>query len=164
MIVITENDYIPKELEEYIKENKSLHPYFETNFDGTKPKNYCGFLNIAEKSYFITPKITTNETQNLNTFIYMLIYAYDIKLSNEDLAIAKNQEHSIFEVFIRLFVDELLSELKKGDQIVTTGGLMCEVVKPEEDFIKVKLNEDTIVKLAKEFISRKQEQEQDKES
>jgi len=57
---------------------------------------------------------------------------------------------------------EMIAELKKGDQIVTTGGLMCEVVKPEEDFIKVKLNEDTIVKLAKEFISRKIET--DKES
>lgn len=114
MTIITENDYIPKDLENKILQNKSLHPYFETNFEGIKPKNYCGFLNIGEKSYFITPKITTNETQNLNTFIYMLIYAYDIKLSNEDLAIAKNQEHSIFEVFIRLFADELLSELKKG--------------------------------------------------
>jgi len=57
---------------------------------------------------------------------------------------------------------EMIAELKKGDQIVTTGGLMCEVVKPEEDFIKVKLNEDTIVKLAKEFISHKIET--DKES
>lgn len=52
---------------------------------------------------------------------------------------------------------EMLESLKKGDKIVTTGGLMAEVVKVEEDFIKIKLNEDTIVKLDRSFVARKEE-------
>ena len=44
----------------------------------------------------------------------MLIYAYDIKLSNEDLISSTTQEHRIFEIFIKLFSDELLNEFKKG--------------------------------------------------
>ena len=52
---------------------------------------------------------------------------------------------------------EMLEGLKKGDKIVTNGGLMAEVVKVEEDFIKIKLNEDTIVKLERSFVARKEE-------
>ncbi len=50
---------------------------------------------------------------------------------------------------------EMLASLKKGDRIVTAGGLIAEVVKPEEDFIKIKLNDETIVRLEKSFVSRK---------
>ncbi len=49
----------------------------------------------------------------------------------------------------------MIEALTKGDKIITSGGLMAEVVKAEEDFVKAKLNDDTIVKIAKEFISRK---------
>ncbi len=52
---------------------------------------------------------------------------------------------------------EMVNSLKKGDKIVTNGGLIVEVVKPEEDFIKVKLNDDVIVKVDKEHISKKLE-------
>ena len=51
----------------------------------------------------------------------------------------------------------MLEALKKGDKIVTNGGLICEVVKAEEEFIKVKLNDDTIVKVDREFIAKKVE-------
>ena len=50
---------------------------------------------------------------------------------------------------------KMLSELEKGDKIITNGGLICEVIKPEEDFIKVKLNDDVIVRVSREFIARK---------
>lgn len=50
---------------------------------------------------------------------------------------------------------EMIADLKKGDKIVTNGGLMCEVVKPEENFIKVKLNDEVVVKIAKEYIAKK---------
>ena len=50
---------------------------------------------------------------------------------------------------------EMLDALTKGDKIITNGGLMCDVVKAEEEFIKVKLNDDTIVKVARDFIARK---------
>ncbi len=52
---------------------------------------------------------------------------------------------------------EMLNSLTKGDKIVTNGGLICTVVKAEEEFIKVKLNDDTIVKIAKDYIAKKLE-------
>jgi len=52
----------------------------------------------------------------------------------------------------------MLESLKKGDRIITSGGLIGEVVKPEEDFIKVKLNDDTVVKVSREFIAKKIEE------
>ncbi len=51
----------------------------------------------------------------------------------------------------------MLEALKKGDKIVTTGGLFAEVVKVEEDFIKIKLNDTSIVRLDKAFVNRKVE-------
>lgn len=51
---------------------------------------------------------------------------------------------------------QMLESLQKGDKIITNGGLICEVVKPEEDFIKVKLNEDNVTaKISREFIAKK---------
>jgi len=49
----------------------------------------------------------------------------------------------------------MLESLKKGDKIVTTGGLIVEIVKPEEDFIKIKLNDDTIAKLDRAYVAKK---------
>lgn len=114
MTYLYENQNIPTELKNYIEDNANLHSYFDINFKGIKPKNYCGFLSIDNESYFIIPKIANEDTQNLNTFIYMLIYAYDVNLKNEDLTNADNQKHQIFELFIRLFSDALLDEFKRG--------------------------------------------------
>ena len=51
----------------------------------------------------------------------------------------------------------MLDSLQKGDKIVTSGGLIAEVVKVEEDFIKIKLNDDTIVKLDRAYVAKKVE-------
>ena len=51
----------------------------------------------------------------------------------------------------------MLDSLTKGDKILTNGGLYAEVVKVEEDFIKIKLNDTSIVKLDRAFVSRKVE-------
>ncbi|NPA61903.1 MAG: preprotein translocase subunit YajC [Epsilonproteobacteria bacterium] len=51
--------------------------------------------------------------------------------------------------------EEMLKSLKKGDKILTHGGLHADVVKVEEDFIKIRLNETTIVKLDKSFVTKK---------
>ena len=112
--ILYENQVIPKELNSYIQNNKNIHKYFEQNFQGIKTKNYCGFLQINNQAYFIAPKIANDNTKNLDIFIYMLIYAYDIKISNEDISNFSNHQHKIFEIFIRFFTDRLLSELKKG--------------------------------------------------
>lgn len=51
---------------------------------------------------------------------------------------------------------EMVDALTKGDKIITAGGIHAEVIKAEEDFIKVKLNDEGVtVRLAKEFVARK---------
>jgi preprotein translocase subunit YajC len=50
---------------------------------------------------------------------------------------------------------EMLDSLKKGDRIVTSGGLIAEVIKPEEDFIKIKLSDNVSVKLDRGYVARK---------
>jgi len=115
MKILYENQWLDDELlTASIVSNESLHPYFESNFNKIKPKNYCGFLSVNNQNYFIAPKITIDETQNLNTFIYMLVYAYDVKLKHEDFMQGETQEHHLLEIFIRLFADRLLDEFKKG--------------------------------------------------
>jgi len=50
----------------------------------------------------------------------------------------------------------MVAALKKGDKIITNGGLMGEVVKTEEDSIKVKLNDEGVmVKISRDFIAKK---------
>ena len=49
----------------------------------------------------------------------------------------------------------MLANLQKGDKIITNGGLVCAVVKPEDDFIKVKLNDDVIVRIDRNFVAKK---------
>ena len=49
----------------------------------------------------------------------------------------------------------MLEALSKGDKIVTTGGLIAEIVKVEEDFIKIKLSDGVIAKLDRNFVARK---------
>ena len=50
---------------------------------------------------------------------------------------------------------EMVNSLQKGDKIITNGGIICEVYKPEEDFIKVKLNDDIVIKISRDFIAKK---------
>ncbi len=114
MQFLSENQNIPSKLEQFIKENKKLHQYFDINFSGVQLKNYCGFLSIDSENYFIVPKITDSDNQNLNIFIYMLLYAYDIKLQNLDLLYGSNTKFRIIELFIKFFADTLLNEFKKG--------------------------------------------------
>ncbi|MDD5158130.1 preprotein translocase subunit YajC [Sulfurimonas sp.] len=54
---------------------------------------------------------------------------------------------------------EMIDSLKKGDKIITAGGLIVDVYKVEEKYLSVKINEDTIVKLTKEAVARKYENE-----
>jgi len=53
--------------------------------------------------------------------------------------------------------EAMLASLQKGDKIVTNGGLIATIVKPEEDFLKIKLNDETVVKLDRAFVARKVE-------
>lgn len=114
MNLLFENKLIPSELVDTIISNKILHPFFEIGFEGVKPKNYCGFLNLHSKNYFIVPKISNKDDENLNRFIYMILYAYDIKISNDDIANFENTKFKYLEIFIRHFANILLNEFKKG--------------------------------------------------
>lgn len=54
---------------------------------------------------------------------------------------------------------EMIDSLKKGDKIITAGGLIADIYKVEEKCLSVKINEDTIVKLTKEAVAKKYENE-----
>ncbi len=54
---------------------------------------------------------------------------------------------------------EMIEGLSKGDKIVTQGGLIVEVLKAEANFFSVKLNDDTIAKLSKNYIAFKLDEE-----
>jgi len=64
LVYLYENRYIDKQLKSYdvliehIRQTPKLHTCYEMDFKGLKPKNYCGFLSVANQSYFIIPKIT----------------------------------------------------------------------------------------------------------
>jgi len=104
-----------KELCKHIIDNKALHKYFTLDWKTLKAAQYCGILNFNHQDFYILPKIANkNDEQNLNIFIYMLMYAYNIKLSNEQIASCQNQKHTILEIFIQMFAQNLLKELKKG--------------------------------------------------
>jgi preprotein translocase subunit YajC len=54
---------------------------------------------------------------------------------------------------------EMLLALKKGDKVITNGGFIVIVHKVEDNFVSVKLNDDTIVKITKDSIAKKYEDE-----
>ncbi|CAM3602891.1 McrC family protein [Arcobacter aquimarinus] len=104
-----------EELKNHIINTTELHKYFKLDWKTLKARQYCGILNFDNQDFYILPKIANhNDEQNLNIFIYMLMYAYDVKLSNEQIASCANQKHTILEVFVQMFAINLLNELKKG--------------------------------------------------
>ena len=49
---------------------------------------------------------------------------------------------------------EMVANLKKGDTIVTNGGLIVEVTKVEEDHFIVKNSDGSEMKLIREFVAK----------
>jgi len=54
---------------------------------------------------------------------------------------------------------EMVASLKKGDKVVTNGGLIVVIYKVEENYFSVKVNDDTISKITKDSIAKKYEDE-----
>lgn len=54
---------------------------------------------------------------------------------------------------------EMLDALAKGDKVVTSGGLIVEIKKVEENFFAVKFNNDVEGRLVKDAVARKYEDE-----
>lgn len=50
---------------------------------------------------------------------------------------------------------DMLSALQKGDKILTNGGIFGEVVKVEEDHLKVRISDEMTIKLDKNFVLKK---------
>jgi preprotein translocase subunit YajC len=51
--------------------------------------------------------------------------------------------------------DKMLSEIKKGDEIVTTGGLFGTVTRVKDDRFVVEIADNTRIELGKDFFSSK---------
>jgi len=103
-----------EELTKAIADTPKLHKFFKSEFSKIKPDNFCGFLSIDKKSYFIIPKICENEDRNLDIFIFMILYAYDIKIKNIDNFNSSNIQDRLLSAFIKLFANRFLNELKSG--------------------------------------------------
>jgi preprotein translocase subunit YajC len=56
----------------------------------------------------------------------------------------------------------MIESLKKGDRVITNGGLIVEIVKVEEEFFKVKLEDNNFARLSKDYIASKYEPTKDK--
>jgi len=115
--IIYEYESVDNKLATYIKNIPNIQKYFKSDFNTIKTTQYCGIINDGNEDYFILPKIanTNNDKQNLDIFTYMLMYANDIKINNEDIASASNlKSNNILEVFIQIFVKNLVKELQKG--------------------------------------------------
>jgi len=119
MLKIYENESITDEkLKEAINNTPSLHGFFRSDFKYIRANNYCGFLSIDDKSYFIIPKICKNKDENkdknLDIFIFMIMYAYDININNIDDFNSSTMQDKILSAFIKIFADQLLDEFKSG--------------------------------------------------
>jgi len=53
----------------------------------------------------------------------------------------------------------MIEALKKGDKVVTNGGFIVVIHKVEENFLSVKINDDTITKITKDAVAKKFEDE-----
>jgi len=53
----------------------------------------------------------------------------------------------------------MIEALKKGDKVITNGGFIVVVHKVEENFLSVKINDDTIIKMTKDAVAKKFEDE-----
>lgn len=114
-IIYEYSDITHHNLKSYIINTPELHKYFKLDWNILKSRQYCGILNFDNEDFYLLPKISNkDEETNLDIFIYMLMYAYDIKLQNEQIATCKNESHTILEVFIQMFAKKLFQELQYG--------------------------------------------------
>jgi preprotein translocase subunit YajC len=50
---------------------------------------------------------------------------------------------------------QMIENLKKGDKIISNGGIIVEITKVEDDFLKVKNIDGSEMKLSKEYVAKK---------
>ena len=54
---------------------------------------------------------------------------------------------------------EMIANLKKGDKVVVSGGFICEILKVEDKFFTVKIDDNSNAKLVKDFIAYKYDEQ-----
>lgn len=54
---------------------------------------------------------------------------------------------------------QLLDSLKKGDRVVSIGGIRAEVSRIKDDFVTLKINENTEIELLKKAIAYRVEED-----
>jgi 5-methylcytosine-specific restriction enzyme subunit McrC len=114
-IIYEYQEVVNSELKQYITDTPLLHKYFKEDWGVLKARQYCGILNCKGEDFYILPKISSSQQTDLNIFIYMLRFVYDINLENEQTASSKNDAyHDFMEVFIQLFAHQLFQELQLG--------------------------------------------------
>ena len=97
------------------------------------------FISDALAAAGTTPAAQTDGTFSLIMIaaIFVLFYFMLIRPQNK-----KAKEHR-----------ELIGQLKKGDEIITTGGILAKVVNIDEQYIKVSLAEGVEINLQKGAVS-----------
>lgn len=115
-IIYEYDEVLDENLKKHIINNEQLHKYFKETWGKVKARQYCGIINYNNEDFYILPKITKDcSDNNLDIFIYMLRYVYDIKVENENLASSKNiKSNNLLEIFIQMFAKNLLIEFQKG--------------------------------------------------
>ena len=97
------------------------------------------FISDALAAAGGTPAASTDGTFSLIMIaaIFVLFYFMLIRPQNK-----KAKEHR-----------ELIGQLKKGDEIITSGGILAKVVSLDEQYIKVSLAEGIEINLQKGAVS-----------
>lgn len=115
-IIYEYDEVLDENLKKHIINNEQLHKYFKETWGKVKARQYCGIINYNNEDFYILPKITKDCSENnLDIFIYMLRYVYDIKVENENLATSKNiKSDNLLEIFIQMFAKNLFKEFQKG--------------------------------------------------
>lgn len=97
------------------------------------------FINDAFAAAGTTPAAQTDGTFSLIMIaaIFVLFYFMLIRPQNK-----KAKEHR-----------DLIGQLKKGDEIITSGGILAKVISLDEQYIKVSLAEGIEINLQKGAVS-----------
>lgn len=86
----------------------------------------------------------TNLTSLLSTFgplviLFLIFYFFVIRPQSQ-----QQKKHKA-----------MLAALSKGDKVVTTGGLICDITNVEDDYLVVRLSDNSNAKIVKSYVAYK---------
>ena len=83
-------------------------------FRKLETKQGCGIISVPGISLEILPKLTDEDRTMRATLVRMIAVAFDIPLSEGQIAQMGAQESDLLEAFINLFVTRLAEQAKSG--------------------------------------------------